>query len=232
MKRTKFNPTSGNTKIKRASGFVADFSSDNKFTTPAFIKLQHREAFSLYRTSEWLNAVVTRIVNDCVKVKPRVRLIDKEARKDPTDKNKRQMKEIKDFLRRPNKNKESFSEIRWKFILDHLIQGRGAIEKENTVKGKVKYIYSLTVNGLEIRQDESGNLRRRKTYRLKPRNSSSISKIKYFNIDEVIHSVFRPSADTSYGIKPIDVLCSVVAGDILRSEYNGRFFLNNGEFLI
>lgn len=60
-------------------------------------------------------------------------------------------------------------------------------------------------------------------------NSRKSRPTRFFDIDECIHSVFRPSADTSYGIKPIDVLMSAVGADILRNDYNGRFFLNNGE---
>jgi len=229
MKRVKFNSFSGDSKVKKASGFVTDFSTDNNFTTPAFVKLSHKEVFSLYRTSEWLNAVITRIVNDCVKVTPRVRIKDPEKRKKPTPKNDREMKEVRDFLRRPNPNKESFSDVRWKFILDMLMQGRGAMEKVNNKRGKLKELYSLTVNGLEIKQDGNGNLKKRRTYRLKPQRNTKDSKTRYFNINECIHSVFRPTADSSYGIKPVDVLCSAVASDILRSDYNGRFFINNGE---
>lgn len=232
MKITKFNPSG--TREKKASGFIADMSSDSQYTMPAFVKLDHEECFTLYKSSEWLNAVITRIVNDCVKVKPRVRMVDREAK--PNRKNKREMKEVTNFLRRPNPNKESFSDIRWKFILDHLVQGRGAIEKVNSHSGKVKELYSLTVNRFSIRQDESGNLKKRKTYRLKAgstalssTNARKSRPTRYFDIDECIHSVFRPSADTSYGIKPIDVLCAAVGADILRNDYNGRFFLNNGE---
>lgn len=229
MKRVKFDPSVNNSTIKMASGFIADVPTESEWTMPAFVKLSHEEAFSLFRTSEWLHAVITRIIDDCVKVKPRI--VKRERGEEITKFDRAKIKEIEKFFRKPNPNKESFRDIRKKFILDLLLQGRGAIEKVNNRTGeKLKEIYSLTVNNLQIRQDERGNLRKSRTYRLKPtRNSQKNVKNRYFNIDQCIHSVFRPVSDSSYGVKPIDVLCNAIATDILRSDYNGRFFLNNGE---
>ena len=122
---------------KAASGFVPDFS-DGAFLSPTLTKITDSDALKLYRNNEWVHAVVNRIVDDCVKVTPRVVLKDQTKR--ATVKQQNKIDEVKMFLDDPNENKESFREIREKFIRDMEIYGRGALTHEEKIEMDVCYV--------------------------------------------------------------------------------------------
>ena len=221
--------------VKDASGFIEDVTGDGNVVKPSLVRLRDEDAWRLYESSDWIMSVVNRIVRDCVKVKPLV------APKDPTKKitgrMKDRIKNINDFLDNPNNGKESFAEIREKYIRDMHVYGRGAIEKVNLPSGKLQEIYAQDPKYLEICSDIHGNIPEERAYRLKSPNVGNNklgrridpeSEV-WFNKDELIHLVHNPISKSLYGVKILDGIANIVASDILRAAYNTNFFINGAE---
>jgi len=224
MKRKNATWTGNTTVSKSASGFVEGYWSSSGYIQPVIIHVDDSEAYDLYKENEWLFAVINRIVADCTQVD--MKLVPKDPNQKSTDKFRNRLKSVADFFEDPNENKESFKELREKFIRDLLVYGRGTMEKVKKNE-RLLYLYSLVSKNITIRTDEFGNLRAWKTY--KQENPHNVSKPTYFNKDEVIFSVLHPASHTLYGIKPIDILANAVATDLLRAAYNSNLFVNGAE---
>lgn len=209
---------------KAASGFVPDFS-DGAFLSPTLTKITDSDALKLYRNNEWVHAVVNRIVDDCVKVTPRVVLKDQTKR--ATVKQQNKIDEVKMFLDDPNENKESFREIREKFIRDMEIYGRGAQEKVVSIKSRrIAEIYAAQVRQIKPKVNRHGMLPKTRTYEHTDPKSERKT---FYDKDEMIYLVLTPTTDTIFGFKRLDALSQAVAADILRATYNGNFFINGAE---
>jgi HK97 family phage portal protein len=212
---------------KSASGYVQEISSGN-YLEPVLVKLSDEDCWKFFQHNDWINAVINRIVADCVKVIPDV--VPKDRSKAISSSLEKRIKEVKRFIENPNDNKESFREIREKVIRDLLVFGRGCIEKVHNKIGKLIEIYSLYAPEIRINADEHGNLPTKKAYALIPAKNLYNTKTKiYFDINELIFVLHQPISKSVYGLKPLDALANTVASDIMRSEYNINFFLNNGE---
>ena len=209
---------------KSASGFINDFTG-NAYVTPNFIRITDADALQFYKANEWINATVNKIIESCVKLNPKVVLKDKSSK--PKPRHERTIEFINDFFESPNTNKESFRELRIKFLKDMLVYGRGTIEK--VFKGTVlNELYSLKADTMTVMLDDNGMIAELKAYKQRVNNKKKLSEI-FFNKNEVIFKVFRPTTESIYGEKPLDTLANAVASDILRATYNSNFFVNGGE---
>jgi len=221
------------TRSKKASGFIQDIQTTGDFYRQPFIKLSSHDAFKLYEFNEWVNAVVNRIVEDCVKVKPLITGLDKTKKMTPA--RQRRIDIVTDFIGKPNNNKETFSQLRYKYLKDHLIFGHGAYEKVvDPDSRRLLELHSLQSQFIEIQSDDRGNLVPKNTYKLLVGNFRGRSKARrrteiQFDKDEVIFSVMSPQSGSHYGIKPLDTLANSVASDLLRAAYNSNFFINGSE---
>jgi len=218
-------------RTKEASGFIEDIIFGDILTS-AFERISDQDAFDLYKSNEWVGNTVNRIVRDCVKNEPVVVPIRKTNK--VSKRQEGRIRKVQDFLWNPNKGKESFKEIREKLIRDELIYGRGGIEKVvDKDSRKLLEIYSVSGKDIRVMADKKGNLPPTKTYRLtkhpfsnsKTDNENTI----WFDFDELIFVVLNPISRSLYGIKILDNIAFAVGVDILRSNYNGNFFVNGAE---
>lgn len=209
---------------KSSRGFVYDTAMNN-YLVPEFVRLSDDDAYTLFRGNEWVNATVNHIVDDCTKVA--IRLVQKDKTMKLRPRHERVLKFLYDFFRSPNKQKESFSEIREKFIKDMLVVGKGTAEKVFT-QDRIRIleeVYSLNASTMKISADEHGDIPDTGAFVQKSKEGKEI----YFDKDEVIWCIFRPLSCSMYGEKPLDTLANAVASDILRATYNSNFFLNGAE---
>ena len=204
---------------KQATGFIDDWRSGD-YLEPSLVRINDEDAFLFYERNDWISATINRIVDDCVKVTPRIIPKDKNAK--ISGRLKERIRIIKDFLDDPNKNKESFSDIREKVIKDLLIYGRSAIEKILLGNRRLVEIYVQNPVGLKVNADEHGNLREIDTYILIKDRKKEVK----WNIDEMIFMVLKPTSKSVYGIKIMDSIVNTVATDILRATYNSKYFVN------
>lgn len=224
----------GDVRIKDASGFIQDIQSSGNFYRQPFLKLSSQDAFKLYQFNEWVNATVNRIVEDCIKVKPLITGLDKTKPLIPARQNR--INTVNNFIARPNNNKETFSQLRAKFLKDLLVYGHGAYEKvvdPNT--RRLLELHSLQSQFIEIRSDNRGNLTENNTYklilgnsRISTTNNGEREEV-FFDKDQVIFCVLSPVSGSHYGLKPLDTLANSVATDLLRASYNSNFFINGSE---
>lgn len=224
------------TRSKQSSAFIEDVRSQSNFLQNSFIQLSSLDAFRLYKANEWVLATVNRRCSDCVKVKPKIVPVDTSMELRPAT--ERRMRIVKEFLRRPNDNKETFRQMRYKFLKDLQVFGHGAFEKVNdsdvlnaNSMRQLLEIHNLQAANIEINADSNGNLAQFNTYKLSIGNLLSSHKFEevMFDKDEVIFSVLDPVVGSLYGLKPLDTLANSVAADILRAAYNGNFFTNGSE---
>lgn len=207
---------------KSSSGFIYD-TSLNGYVSPQYVKISDHEAEKFYRGNEWVNAVVNRLVDDCTKIPPKITLIDKTKELKP--RHQRQIEFVYNFFLRPNPNKESFSQIREKFIKDMLVVGRGTDEKVLDENDILKEIYALKASTMDIMTNKHGMIPDTNAFVQKAKDG----KDQKWDKNEIIWTVFRPVSGTAYGEKPLDTLANAVASDILRATYNSNFFLNSAE---
>jgi len=226
----------GNTISKQSTSFIEDIKNNSEFLSHTFVRLSSIDAFRLYQHNEWVYATVNRKVEDCVKIQPRV------VPTDPTieirEATKRRIKTIKRFLERPNDNKETFTNLRKKFIRDLQIFGHGAFEKvvddtlvtQNDTRQLLE-IHNLQASHLNVNADKFGNLPERNTYILREGNFSTnhTNDPIIYDKDEVIFVVLNPMVGSLYGTKPLDTLANAIASDLLRASYNSNFFVNGSE---
>jgi HK97 family phage portal protein len=208
----------------------------NGLIQPGVVKLEDDDAWNLFKGNEWVFATVNRIVRDCTKANPEVVPSDKTVKM--SGRLKQRIKNVQDFLANPNNNKESFSEIREKAILNMLVFGRGIIEKVIDPESRiVQEIYALTPKNLKIKADIHGNIPSKDAYIIDPplnkaakpnQDDKNIGTIKY-DIDELIFMVLNCNTESFYGIKILDIIANSVATDILRAAFNANFFLNGAE---
>lgn len=211
-------------KEKKSNAPVEAWVGGDNYIGPAWVTVNDDEAFKLFKANEWLFSVIDRITSDCTQVQPEVVPKDKTAKIEGKLKNR--IDAVKAFLDDPNENKESMTEIREKVIRDMLLYGRGAIEKVN-YQGRLREIYSMIARNIRVRVDKNGNLYRYRTYQLKSNQTRSGDK--YFDKDEVIFMVLTPTSRSLYGIKPVDVVATSVATDMLRCTHNSNYFVNGAE---
>ncbi len=212
---------------KSASGFINDFTG-NDYVRPQFVRITDHDAWQFYKSNEWINATINRIVEACTKLKPKITLKDKSKKARPRHEHAIEM--IQSFFDRPNGNKETMKELRTKFLRDLLVYGRGSMEKVHV--GRVlNELYTIKADTLFMIADANGTLPDHKAYKQTLRNGSASrgSESIFFDKNEVILKVLRPSSETIYGEKPMDSLANTVASDILRATYNSNFFINGGE---
>jgi HK97 family phage portal protein len=209
--------------MKDSRGSWLDVGPKGQGLQPSFVKLSDDDAWKFYRGNDWIFATVNRIVNDCVKAEPQVTPID--ISKNPSGRMKERIKIVKDFLRDPNRNKESFMEIRQKIIKDILIYGRACLEKVNSDSNELQEIYAQNPKFIKVMSDEYGNINFDRAYVLQAQRKDKT----YFSIDEMIFMVLNPISGSHYGVKTMDAIANTVAADILRATFNSQYFVNNAE---
>ena len=208
-------------KSKSSAGFANDIMYGETIQ-PSFLKISDSDAFRLYHGNEWINAVVNRIIDDCTKLKPVVALADKNQEVKP--RHKKVFEHWNNFMMKPNPNKESFNQLREKFIKDMLVVGRGVMEKVS-LTNVVNELYALKAGTVKIVTDKHGTIPDKKAFLQKSKPGDEV----WFDKDELVWCVFRPKSGTAYGEKPLDTLANAVATDILRASYNSNFFTNSAE---
>jgi len=224
------------TRIKKSSAFIEDVRSQDNFLQNSLLKLSSLDAFRLYQANEWVLSTINRRCSDCVKVKPKIIPIDTSQDLRPAT--EKRIKIVKKFLKNPNNNKETFRQMRYKFLKDLQIYGHAAYEKVNDTEdinlrgtNQILELHNLQAANIEINADKFGNLAEFKTYKLSVGNmlSSHAAEESVFDKNEVIFAVLDPVVGSLYGLKPLDTLANSVAADILRASYNGNFFVNGSE---
>jgi HK97 family phage portal protein len=211
--------------IKDASGEIDGFVRSGAPIQEMFIRVSNSDAFELYHANEWLFATINRIVDDCTQTNWSIVPKDKDQKID--GKVKSRIEVVTEFLNDPNLNKESFREIREKFLRDLLIWGYGTIEKVKRQK-LLREIYAIKSASIKIRTDKSGNLYEKNTY-IQTSNGIVTEDSPKFDKDEIILLNILPMSSTPYGLKPIDVVANSVATDLLRANYNSNNFINGAE---
>lgn len=210
-----------NDRTKSSTGFVYD-TTLNSYLTPEYIKLSEDDAWSMYHGNDWVSAVVSRIVDDCMKLRPKV--VAKRRDMELKPRHNRIIEHIEDFLATPNQNKESFSDLREKFVKDMLVVGRGTMEKVFT--GRVlAELHALKSSSVDVKADKHGSIPDKNAYVQKAPDGTEV----WFDKNEMIWGIFRQVSGSYYGEKPLDALANTVASDILRAMYNSNFFLNGAE---
>jgi len=211
---------------KDSRGCIEGYVSTNDPIQPLWINVSDDEAMKLYTHSEWLFATINRVVDDCVQAE--MRIVPKKKDAKITGKIKNHIAVIEEFISDPNNNKESFSDLREKFLRDALIYGRGALEKVKSSNGRLKEVYTLIAKNVRYNSDKHGNLPERRAYVLKP-DDTSCTKDTHFDRDEVITLTHIPISKNVYGLKAIDVIANSIASDLLRAAYNSNYFVNGAE---
>jgi HK97 family phage portal protein len=235
-KRVNVGPSLSGTVEKASRGFITDFSGPGGYANLQDIRLTDVQAVQFWKHNPWLNSTVDRIVADCTKIAPVVRVRNNQI---PNARQEREIKTVQKLLDNPNDNDESFADIREKVIRDMLIIGRGAMEKIFDESGdRLEELYALVARNLKVRSDDRGNIPMDRAYKMERVQTSSFNQdgtnkgkggTEFFNRDEVIFMVYKPVSWSLYGHKPMDTLANTVASDILRATYNSVFFTNNGE---
>lgn len=210
-----------NDRSKSSSGFVYDTSLNN-YLVPEYVKLSDDDAFSMYRGNEWVNAVVSRIVDDCTKLRPKV--VPKHQDMELRPRHVRIIESIDSFLLAPNPNKESFTDLREKFIKDMLVVGRGVMEKV-FARRVLAELYALKASSVDVKADKHGTIPDKNAYLQESPDGTEV----WFDKNEIIWGIFRQISGSYYGEKPLDTLANAVASDILRAAYNSNYFLNGAE---
>jgi len=210
-----------NDRTKSSSGFVYD-TSNNSYLVPEYVKLSDDDAMTLFRGNEWVNAVVNRIIDDCIKIRPKV--LPKQQDMELRPRHRRIIESIDAFFSAPNPNKESFTDLREKFIKDMLVVGRGTMEKVffGLVLGE---LYVLKASSVDVKADSHGTIPDKRAYV----QTSPQGKEIWFDKNEIIWGIFRQVSGSYYGEKPLDTLANAVASDILRATFNSNYFLNGAE---
>jgi len=184
------------------------------------VRLADDECYALFKSSEWVRAVVEKIIQSCTKFK--LLVVPKDKTKTVS---KSRIAKVQRFFDDPNANKEGFFEIRKKVLLDLLVINRGAIEKVWNKSGtKLLDIYSYDASKIKVRA-KNGVLLNKGTYVVR----GSDGKETTYNKNEMIFMVFCPSSSSWYGHKLMETLGDSVATDLLRSVYNSANFTNRGE---
>jgi HK97 family phage portal protein len=206
---------------KSATGYISD-NMQNEYVTPTLIKLCDEDALKIYKYSEWVNAVVNRIVTDVCKIKPVVVLKDKTKKLKP--KHKAQIDWIENtFFENVNDNGESFNSLRIKILKNLLVLGRIFVERTYN-KNFLKELYVINPSTMSIKIDEHGMMMDKNLFK-----QDFNGKIQYFSKEQMIFKTLSPSSDDVYGEKYLDALANTVASDILRSTYNSKYFINGAE---
>ena len=209
--------------VSKGKAVLEDFVDiSRRIVQPAVVKLSDEQKQEFFVGSEWLSAIINRIVADATKARPVVMSKDPSAKVYPEQ--RKRINRINDFLDDPNGWEQSFTELRKAFLTDKLVFGHCAYERVSD-NGRLKELYSLPAKNLKLHTDERGNLGS-PAY---SQETTRLGKPVEFEKDEVIHSVFRPYSGSRYGISPLDNLANSVASDILLAAYNSNFFINNGE---
>lgn len=210
-----------NDRAKSSSGFVYDTTLNN-YLVPEYVRLNDEDAWSMYRGNEWVSAVVSRIVDDCTKMTPKI--VAKRQDMELKPRHLRIIEGVEDFLSAPNPNKESFTDLREKIIKDMLVVGRGVMEKIFT--GRVlSELCALKASTVDVKADIHGTIPNKNAYV----QTSKEGKETWFDKNEIIWAIFRQVSGSYYGEKPLDALANAVASDILRATYNSNFFINGAE---
>jgi len=210
-----------NDRTKSSSGFVYD-TSLNSYLVPEYVKLSDDDAYTLFRGNEWVNAVVNRIVDDCTKLHPVI--IPKKRDMELKPRHQRIIEGVDDFLTIPNPNKESFTDLREKFIKDMLVVGRGVMEKVFFAR-VLGELYALKASSVDVKADKHGTIPDKNAYVQKAPDGKEV----WFDKNEIIWGIFRQMSGSYYGEKPLDTLANAVASDILRATYNSNYFVNGAE---
>ena len=222
MKRKIIGEHIGSRKV--SSGFIEEYQNSGYYQ-PELITLDADTAYKLYRHNEIVNGVVNHIMLDVVKQKPKIVMVDQSKEMQP--KHKAIIEKVQKTLMKPNPNKEPFMNIRKKFVKDLLVAGVGAQELVREKRSRMlEEVYALKASNVTVSSDKHGNLKDKKTYKLKSPNSGDVV---YYDKDEVLYATFRPVSGMLYGEKPLDALANTVASDILRAAYNTNFFVNGAE---
>jgi HK97 family phage portal protein len=212
------------TRSKASRGFVENMTDGEAFAQPRFYRLTDLDAYNFFRFNEWFNACIIRIVKDCTKVK--MFAVPKDDDKEISGRLKARIDKVNALFANPNDNKESFKQIRKKFLQDGLVFGRGSIEKvNNKLNGEIQELYAQDASQVKMKVDKHGNMPEKNAYRLLGPNGEKV----LFDKDEMILNVFYPDSKSIYGLKPADTLANALASDMLRETFNTNFFLNGAE---
>lgn len=178
----------------------------------------------MYERNVIVRAAVDTIINEVcaanwdIKVLTTDETLSEEKQKDQ----ERRIKEIKNFFRHPNENRESFRIFLEKVMWDLLIYDAGCIEKVKTKSGKLKEMYSIAGDTVRVKIDKYGKI----LGYYQVIEGSKEDPI-FFPNEQLIYIVMNPRSHTPYGFPILNTLENMVTAFLYGESYNIKYFENN-----
>jgi hypothetical protein len=202
---------------EKASADVTDINVSRDFMTRA------------YEVNEWIRAIVDLTIERAcqVEVFPMPINFSLDSKKIP-DSTKRHMETVAHFMLKPNRDGESFYDLRKKVKKDILIYDEAGMQivKDPNYAGEDQKISLWTnVSGEElfVNPNKDGTLRSTKTY-VQMRNQKVIA---HFNKNDFMNFIKNRRAGYANGLSPISSVALSILGDFEMMNFNYKFFENN-----
>ena len=212
--------------IKQAQGqlFNKPYRSYDKVVRPQLIQLSHSQKWDLFLNSPMLFSTINRIVEDVTSVD--TRFIPRNPAAKVTPALQKRINSVNAFFARPNSVKESWKVLRQKHLTDKLVVGWGVYEKilSKNTSGKLQELRALPAGTVFKSVDVRGNfISPKKAYYQQIQSDDPIP----FSKDQIIYSIDTPVSHMVNGLCRLDVICNIVAADILSDVYNSNILVNS-----
>ncbi len=176
----------------------------------------------MYHYNPVVFSAINAIINIVVSAKWDIVTKDKEQKLTAGQKTK--VKEIKDFLYVPNKNKESLRIIFEKVLKDVFILGCGAIEKgRSDADGKTLCeIFAIDAATIKIDADEHGRI---KGY-FQEIQGEGVPPVE-FDSKDLIYLIQNPRSESLYGVSILEILHQTITAYLYAESNNIKYFENS-----
>lgn len=217
-------------------GFGAYGARNNDYARKISVSnLTFNQMHKMYVANVWIRAIVDKIVERSVEIKPLVKPVNSAAdilggkASKVTDETKKHMEAIWEFTIKNNEVDDSFNTIRKKVTRDVLKYDAGSFEiikNSNVSKNEVAIeIAALPGNTIKLNVDKKGRFRDEKSAYVQIEGVNK--KVAVFAVNELAYLVMNPQSDKVYGLSPLESLVQTVNADLYAAEYNSDFFYNN-----
>jgi phage portal protein BeeE len=184
-----------------------------------------------YEVNEWCRAIIDLTVERTSQVElfP-MPLALREDDGEPSDETKKHMEHVSKILLKPNKDGESFHDLRKKVMHDTLVYDEAGMQivkadKYAAEDGDISLWCNVSGEELFVNANEDGTLKDSETY-AQIRNARVVS---YFSKDEFMNFIKNRRAGYSNGFSPISSIALSILGDFEMVNYNYKFFENNAK---
>jgi len=173
-----------------------------------------------FASSSWVQMVTRAIIKAVEQTPWEIVTIDPD---DDIKNYESDVKKIKEFFRKVNRDKENIMDI-WKVVLKDILEiDAGTIAKGRNGNGVLKELWSRDASTFVIQRSIYGPLIRYWQYSFRQPNAIPIP----FEPEDLIYSMENKSSYSAYGFSPLQSVQQVVDLLIQSTRYNREYYKNN-----